>query len=104
MQKFNKVAAQVVFNVLPISFNQDGSISATVTYGTATESPEIRDEAGNLVSGGVTINPIATNNYYFASDEALAIKNAACKKDETLDECLDRVITDALVKKGVLSV
>ena len=104
MAKFTKVQSQVVFKILPVSFNLDGSISATVTYGVTTEQPKITDESGKVIQGGTMVNPIATQQHYFQPDEAAEIMAATANDGESLNDFIDRVITDVLVKKGALSI
>lgn len=103
MAKFTKVQSQVVFKILPVSFNLDGSISATVTYG-VTEQPKITDESGKVIQGGTMVNPIATQQHYFQPDEAAEIMAATANDGESLNDFIDRVITDVLVNKGALNI
>ena len=95
MSKINLIDKPMGQQIMPITINQDGSMTATVSLGFITES--------DLDGLKQTIfNVQAQNSHYLTSDEAKAALQAICEEGETVGDALDRAVGDVLRAKGLI--
>lgn len=87
MFKFTPIAEPMCFNIMPISVNQDGSISATVTVGFVKDS---------------TFTQFAQQSHYLSAEEAKPVLSATPAEGETIQDALSRSVHEALKAKGAM--
>lgn len=96
MPKVTVIPQQVGQQLLPISVNQDGSITATVSFGLISQIELPNGEKQNNFAVQ------SQNSLYIQADEAKAVFETVANKGETLDELLERAVGDVLRAKGIL--
>ncbi|MFK7088673.1 hypothetical protein AAFM71_07635 [Chromobacterium violaceum] len=87
MFKFTPIAQQMCFNIMPISINPDGSVTATVSVGF------VKDEQ---------FTPVAQQPHYLSPDEAHDVLAAIPTDSETAFEALGRAVHAKLKAKGAI--
>lgn len=87
MFKFTPIEQPMVFNIMPISVNPDGSMSATVSVGFIVND---------------TFTPVAQQPHYLAQDEASEVLKTLPNEGETAFEALGRAVHARLKAKGAL--
>lgn len=87
MFKFTPIDQPMVFNIMPISVNPDGSMSATVSVGF------ISNEA---------FTPVAQQPHYLGVDEAREVLQTLPAEGETAFEALGRAVYAKLKAKGAI--
>lgn len=87
MFKFTTITEPMCFNIMPISVNQDGSISATVTVGFVKDN---------------TFTQFAQQSHYLSVDEAKPVLSTIPAEGETIQDALSRSVHEALKAKGTM--
>lgn len=98
MFKFTPIAEQMCFNIMPISVNQDGSVSATVSVGFIRETPS----ANGVDAPSATFIPVAQQSHYLSAAEAKSVLSATPAEGETIQDALSRAVHEALKAKGAI--